>query len=212
MSHKFEQGKDVIIEAVVEKLLKKEPESQAVFCAQFARQFLNTVALDDLRDWSIDGLYGAVVNFWSLIQTRSPLQTKIRIYNPDYERDGWQITHTVIEVICDDMPFLVDSLRMVLNRMGLALHLIVHMGGIRVTRDANHDISGVLPRQGEVYPGVIVEAPVFLEIDRQTDKAVLEELHRQFEHALQDNRAVTQDWLVMRQHVITMKLMKAKPF
>ena len=201
MSHKFEQGKDVIIEAVVEKLLKKEPESQAVFCAQFARQFLNTVALDDLRDWSIDGLYGAVVNFWSLIQTRSPLQTKIRIYNPDYERDGWQITHTVIEVICDDMPFLVDSLRMVLNRMGLALHLIVHMGGIRVTRDANHDISGVLPRQGEVYPGVIVEAPVFLEIDRQTDKAVLEELHRQFEHALQDNRAVTQDWLVMRQHV-----------
>lgn len=201
MSHKFEQGKDVIIEAVVEKLLKKEPESQAVFCAQFARQFLNTVALDDLHDWSIDGLYGAVVNFWSLIQTRSPLQTKIRIYNPDYERDGWQITHTVIEVICDDMPFLVDSLRMVINRMGLALHLIVHMGGIRVTRDANHDISGILPRQGEVDPDVIIEAPVFLEIDRQTDKAVLAELNRQFEHALQDNRAVTQDWLVMRQRV-----------
>jgi glutamate dehydrogenase len=201
VSHKFEQGKDVIIEAVVEKLLKKEPESQAVFCAQFARQFLNTVALDDLHDWSIDGLYGAVVNFWSLIQTRSPLQTKIRIYNPDYERDGWQITHTVIEVICDDMPFLVDSLRMVINRMGLALHLIVHMGGIRVTRDANHDISGILPRQGEVDPDVIIEAPVFLEIDRQTDKAVLAELNRQFEHALQDNRAVTQDWLVMRQRV-----------
>lgn len=201
MSHTFEQGKDLIIETVVERLLKKTSDTQAIFCAEFARQFLNTVAVEDLRDWSIDGLYGAVVNFWSLIQNRQPQQTKIHIYNPDYDRDGWQTTHTVIEVICDDMPFLVDSLRMVLNRMGIALHLSVHMGGIRVTRDANHVINGVLPRQGVVDSNVITEAPVFLEIDRQTDVAILEELNRQFEHALQDNRAVTQDWLLMRQLV-----------
>lgn len=198
MSHTFEQGKDLIIEAVVERLLNNTSDTQAPFCAEFARQFLNTVAVDDLQDWSIDGLYGAVVNFWSLIQERAPLQTKIRIYNPEYERDGWQTTHTVVEVICDDMPFLVDSLRMVLNRMGIALHLSVHMGGIRVTRDANHIVNGVLPRQGIVDSHAITEAPVFFEIDRQTDAAVLTQLHRQFEHVLQDNRAVTQDWLQMR--------------
>ena len=201
MSHKFEEGKDLIIDVVVDRLQKKLPSPQAGLCAEFARQFLNTVALEDLEAWSVDGMYGAVLNFWSLIQTRTPGQTKIRIYNPDYERDGWQTTHTVIEVICDDMPFLVDSLRMAINRMGLALHLSVHMGGIRLKRDKDHNVCAVLSRQGEVGSNVLVEAPVFLEIDRQTDPAILDELCRNFEHALADDRAVTQDWLLMRGRV-----------
>jgi glutamate dehydrogenase len=39
---------------------------------------------------------------------------------------GWQSTHTIIEIVNDDMPFLVDSVTMEVNRQGLTLHLIVH--------------------------------------------------------------------------------------
>ncbi|MDI1352349.1 MAG: NAD-glutamate dehydrogenase, partial [bacterium] len=120
MSYKFEEGKDVLIEAVVEKIRHSMAGEQSVFCAEFAKQLYSTVALEDLREWDLEDLYGAVVNFWSLISERAPNETKIRIYNPDFERYGWQTTHTVVEVICNDMPFIVDSLRMVINRMGIA--------------------------------------------------------------------------------------------
>src|SRR5262245_36760010 len=138
MSYKFEEGKDLIIEAVVKKIKETMTGEQMEFCAEFAKQLYNTVALEDLLEWQIDDLYGAVVNFWELITERQPQETKIRVYNPEFERHGWQTTHTVVEVICDDMPFIVDSLRMVINRMGLIAHLIIHMGGIRVKRDKNN--------------------------------------------------------------------------
>lgn len=202
MSYKFEEGKDVLIEALVDKIKHSMTGDQTDLCSEFAKQLYGTVALEDLKEWAIDDLYGAVVNFWSLIAERSPRETKIRIYNPDYERKGWQTTHTVVEVICDDMPFIVDSLRMVINRMGLASHLIIHMGGIRVKRDKKNKVIELLPRNGPFVPqDVLQEAPIFMEIDRITDPKVIEELHKNMEKVLEDNRAVYEDWGKMRAEV-----------
>src|SRR4051794_4141847 len=128
MSYKFEEGKDLIIEAVVAKIKQKMSPEQAELCAAFAKQFLGTVAVDDLQEWNIDDLYGATMNFWACMQNRAPHETKIRIYNPEFERHGWQTTHTVVEVITKDIPFLVDSLRMVITRLGLVSHLVIHLG------------------------------------------------------------------------------------
>lgn len=203
MSYKFEEGKDLIIDAVVEKLHQKMTAEQANLCSEFIRQFYGTVAFEDLREWDVEDLYGASINFWSLIQQRSPNETKIRIYNPDFERHGWQTTHTVVEVISDDMPFVVDSLRMVINRLGLSFHLIMHMGNFRVIRDKKNNVVEVLPRTGSVNTNenASIEAAIFIEIDRQTDASILEDLHRNFERVLEDNRAVVQDWLPMREKV-----------
>lgn len=201
MSYKFEEAKDVIIDAMVAKIKKTMPGKQALLCAEFARQFFSTVALDDLQEWDLDDLYGAAVNFWELIQKRAPNEIKIHIYNPDIEQHGWQTTHTVIEVFCKDMSFLVDSISMVVHRMGFSSHLIVHMGGIRLVRNAKHEVVEILPRQGEADPKAIIEAPIFIEIDRQTDPAILEELRANIERALTDNTAVSEDWQLMRERV-----------
>ena len=198
---KFEEGKDLIIEAVTDRLFQKMPAGQAELCAEFVRQFYSTVALEDLQEWDVEDLYGAAMNFWSLIQTRELNETKIRIYNPDFERHGWQTTHTVIEVLTKDMPFIVDSLRLVLNRMGLTCYLAIHMGGIALKRDAHHQVTKVLPRGTPQEKDVLVEAPIFLEIDRQTDVLMLQELHQNFEEALADTRAVVDDWPTMREKV-----------
>lgn len=201
MSHKFEEGKDVIIDAVIQQARARLPAPQADFCAEFARQFYSTVALDDLREWTIEDLAGCAVDFWSMIERRAPGEVKIRIFNPNREQEGWHTTHTVVQLVCDDMPFLVDSLRIVINRMGLALHLVIHMGGIRLTRGDAHEVTAVLPRQGAVHQPFITEAPLFLEIDRQTDPAVLTELYQQFMLMLKQNTAVVEDWPQMCERV-----------
>ena len=201
MSKKLEQSKDIIINAVVNKIEQEMEANQAKLCSEFVRQFYRTVALDDLNEWEIEDLYGAAANFWALIKHRAPHEIKIKIYNPDFERHGWQTTHTVVEVICDDMPFLVDSLRLVVNRMDLVSHLIIHMGGMYVERNKDNDIVKILPRSSDLPKGTITEAPIFMEVDRQTDIKVLEELQKNLERTLSDNRAVVEDWLPMREKV-----------
>lgn len=205
MSYKFEEGKDNIIDAVVEKLESKVGGKQGIFCAEFARQFYGTVALEDLSHWSIDDLYGAIINFWSLIQHRAPNETKIRVYNPDLEQHGWQTTHTVVEIITEDMPFLVASLRMAIYRMDLVSHLIIHMGGLRLKRNKDNEVTAILPKslsyEKDHKEGQSMEAAIFIELDRQTDPHILKNLYESFESVLDDNRAVVKDWPLMREKV-----------
>ena len=40
--------------------------------------------------------------------------------------EGWDAPHTSIDVVIDDMPFLVDSVTMALDRRDLGVHLVVH--------------------------------------------------------------------------------------
>jgi glutamate dehydrogenase len=204
MTYKFEEGKDLILDAVVNKIHKKMNQAQARLCSEFFRQFFGTVALEDLQEWSTDDLYGAAVNLWNLIETKQPLETKIRIYNPDFERHGWQTTHTVVEIISEDMPFLVDSIRMVVNRLGLSSHLIIHMGGLQIERDADNRITKVLPSSVKEKCGAKTIAPIFMEIDRQTDAELLDELHKKLDKVLEDNTVVVEDWVVMRDRVSDM--------
>jgi glutamate dehydrogenase len=31
------------------------------------------------------------------------------VYNPTFDQDGYDSTHTIVDIVTDDMPFLVDS-------------------------------------------------------------------------------------------------------
>ncbi|HVT62326.1 MAG TPA: NAD-glutamate dehydrogenase, partial [Legionellaceae bacterium] len=201
MSHLFEEEKKSIIDLIVLHIEKKLSKKHAALCSEFVRQYFMTMSIEDLKESSIDDLYGLAVNFWSLIRTRQPNETKIKIYNPNIEEHGWKNTHTVVELICDDMPFIVDSLRIVLKRMDIGLFLTVHMGGIRLIRDKEHQISAILPRFEEAVPRMLIEAPILMKIDRQNDPTVLKELESQFHRVLIENRAVVDDWDLMRKKV-----------
>ncbi|MEE3918345.1 hypothetical protein V2I01_06240 [Micromonospora sp. BRA006-A] len=56
-----------------------------------------------------------------LAQQQVPGELKLRIHEPDAEQH-----HTVVEIVTDDMPFLVDSVTALLNSRHLDVHLLVH--------------------------------------------------------------------------------------
>lgn len=201
MSYDVEKGKVKIIDSLIKRLNEHMPSLEAPLCARFAKLFLNTVSPEDLAEWHIDDLYGALVHFWEEMRTREPNETRIHIYNPEFERHGWQTTHTVVEIITKDMPFLVDSLRIALNQLHIISHLVIHMGDFCVVRNKDHTISDVLPRNAKLPSNISVEAPVLIEIDRQTDPNVLKNLEEHLRKAIHDNRIVVDDWGPMRKKV-----------
>jgi len=191
--------KDELLDKVVARVREQMTEDQAPQVEEFARQYYGWVDAADLEDRSPIDAYGAALSHWSFAGRREPGERKVRIYNPHFEEHGWQSTHTVIEMVNDDMPFLVDSTRMEINRQGYAIHMILHPV-MNVRRDAEGRLIEVLPPDTE-EEDAISESVIHVEVDRQTEPSVLEDLKESIEKTLADVKAAVEDWLEMRGRV-----------
>ena len=81
---------------------------------------------DNFVDANPEELHGAATQHHRLGLSRTPGQASISLYTPDCERHGGHAPHTVIDIVTDDMPFLVDSVTMVIYNRGLAIHRLMH--------------------------------------------------------------------------------------
>jgi glutamate dehydrogenase len=192
-------GAESLIEQITELVRAKLPAEQAAEAAEFARQYYRQVATEDLAERTLADLYGAALSHWHFARSFSGGTPKLRVYNPRLDEHGWQSTHTVIEIVNDDMPFLVDSIAMEVNRQGLTMHLIVHPV-MKVRRDAEHRLLGVARQRDE--PEGRFESLIHVEVDRRTDAKHIGELHDGLLRILGDVRAAVEDWKAMRQAVI----------
>ena len=165
----------------------------------FLTRYYTGTSPDDLAERKAGDLYGAAVAHLNLARRRAPGRPKIRVYNPRIEQHGWQSTHTIVEIVTDDMPFLVDSVRMVLNRRGYTSHLVVHPV-MRFHREEDGRIKALLAVE-DAGEGSIVEAVIHIEADRQTEQEVLDAIEAEMRSALDDVRAAVSDWSGMREQL-----------
>jgi glutamate dehydrogenase len=117
----------------------------------FVRHYYGLADAEDVVSRSVADLYGAAMAHWQLGQKFVCGEPRIRIYNPTLDQHGWHCSHTVIEIVNDDMPFLVDSVTMEINRQGLTLHSAFHPV-YRVKRDAGGKRVAVAPGGGLLRP------------------------------------------------------------
>src|SRR5215211_3136898 len=191
--------KDELLDKVVERVREQLPEDQAPQVEEFVCQYYAWITPEDLAERSPIDLYGAAVAHWSFARQRTPGSAKIRVYNPQFEEYGWQSTHTVLEIVTDDMPFLVDSTRMGVNRQGHAIHLILHPI-MKVRRDDEGRLVEVLAPDAD-EEDAISESVIHVEVDRQTEPDVLQELYDCIERVFEQVRAAVEDWPDMREQV-----------
>jgi glutamate dehydrogenase len=191
--------KDELLDKVVARVREQMTEDQAPLVEEFARQYYGWVDAEDLENRSPIDAYGAALSHWSFAGRREPGEWKIRVYNPHFEEHGWQSTHTVVEMVNDDMPFLVDSTRMEINSQGYAIHMILHPV-MKVRRDEEGRLIDVLPPDSD-EEDAIAESVIHVEVDRQTEPEVLEDLKGSIEKTLADVKAAVEDWLEMRERV-----------
>lgn len=192
--------RDALITRVTTVLNNQLPAEQKELVGQFARLYYQRVALEDLQARGVETLAAMVISHWQQLYQRLPNQCKLHVFNPQLNKDGWQPSATVVQLSYDDMPFLVDSMQMEINRLGLATHLIIHIGGIKFQRDAQHQIIGVYPADAQVADAS-VEAPIYFEIDRQADPVTLQTLQTTLLRILHDVHATVSDWSIMRQRL-----------
>src|SRR5882672_1312850 len=125
---------------------------------------------------------------------RAPRETLLRVSNPRPE-DAPDGSYSVVELITDDMPFLVDTLTMSLAETGHAVQLIAHPI-LQVVRGR----SGRLLRMGERRAAQTPrnESWQYLRIDRIADEQERGALRARLLAALADVRSACEDWQAMR--------------
>ncbi len=184
--------KEAVIDRLVGLLQERLPKHEIEPVIHFARLYYARSAAEELLSLSLENLYGSLLSHWHLVGRRKPGTPLIHVYNPVYEEHSWQSPHTVIEVVTDDMPFLVDSLNICLVRQGVTIHVTLHPVISIQRNDAGH-ITAIAPPNAE-KKGHTTEAVMRFEVDRQTAPEELAALHAGVERTLNDVRLVVEDW------------------
>ena len=163
-------------------------------------EFLDCYFVDaelDGSDATPEELVGAAVQHFRLGEARATGRALTTLYTPDFDRHGWHSPHTVVDVVTDDMPFLVDSITMVVYRHGLVIHRLLHPL-LGAEREQDGRLRRTTPRGA---PGSRPESWIHLEIDRIGDPKLVDALHQEILSALADVRAAVEDGPLMQQRM-----------
>ncbi|MGA9279367.1 NAD-glutamate dehydrogenase [Ilumatobacter sp.] len=113
----------------------------------FLRDYYRQVPDTDAGDRRIDDIYAAGLAHFRLGRVRRASDVLVEVLSPDFERDGWQTDRSILLFITSDIPFLVDTVRIVLERFELGIHLLVHPM-LAVDRDEDGALTSVAASAG----------------------------------------------------------------
>lgn len=182
---------DVPLPSIVFEELKKSgfptkrlDEAQFFISAFFARIASNDITLHTPAEWAT-----VIAGLMDFMQQREPGRAAVRV------SDAGHTARSAVEIVTDDMPFLVDTVSMVLSGYS-PIHAVLHPV-VKVRRDP----AGHAQRIGD--EGGAPESVMHFEVDNLQDESIKAQVKSQIEGALEDVRAAVRDWDAMRQKAIS---------
>ena len=168
---------------------------------QLASRFFNHYPLEELVGRRLSDVFGSLHQWWQFIQQYPGDQPKIRLFNPGHAEDGWVCPHTLLVVLQRDMPFLVDSIRIELNRRNIAIYAIKSTV-LNLVRDSRDQLVAFDDDQPEGTNNNVgkasKEALIVMELSARSDSLELDEIVASLRRILADVARVVADYQPMR--------------
>jgi glutamate dehydrogenase len=181
-----EQRRDELIE---------QAASAAPDIADLIRLYYRYIPPEEVTDTDPVDLVGIVRSHRRLAADRVPGRPTVRVFNPDPEADGWRTAGTVVQLVTDDMPYLVESVTAALIRTGLPVHRVVHPIVV-VNRDVvGGELRDILTSAEADDPpaDALAESWMSIEVDLITDATRKREITNDLKNVLNDVREVVED-------------------
>jgi glutamate dehydrogenase len=200
MAARAEERKNEAVEAVAALATRRLGDGRAAAVARFVRRFYSHVPPEDILARAPEDLYGAALSLWRFAETRLPGRARLRVIDPTAEQDGWRSPRPVVEIVNDDMPFLVDSITAALAGEGFTVHLVIHPI-LGVERDGAGRLTALVDDaagNGHGSAAGLRESFMHVEIAAESAAARLDALPEVLERVLGETRAAVMDWAAMR--------------
>jgi glutamate dehydrogenase len=191
----LEQAKNELLD----RAAALDSEDRTGTVREFLHRYYRHVAAEDVVARSAEEVLAAPLAHRQLAESRPQGTATVRVSTPGAEDGGGLPPHSVVEVVCDDMPFLVDSVTAELSRHGRAIHLVIHPQLV-VRRDVAGrllEVCNASTAQGG-GEGAVVESWMHIEIDREPDAGERDRLAADLDRVLRDVREAVEDWPKMR--------------
>ncbi|WP_426370493.1 NAD-glutamate dehydrogenase [Pseudocolwellia sp. HL-MZ7] len=202
----------VILDNVAELIHQKVPKALAPLVHKFSQLLYGNISTLDLNNRNDSDMYGATLSLWNTLNEHKDQHPIIKVFNPQVSKHGWKSSHTVIEVIVRDMPFLVDSLRIALGRLGLTPHLMLN-SPIKIIRDKSNKIIDLSAASDTKFKETIIETAFFIEVDRITEQSLLKNIVKELDSVVSDISLTVTDWKPMKDKLSeTIKSIKKASF
>ncbi len=178
--------------------------------AEFARRMLQRVPLAELEEMEVGDLAVMASEYLEFARRRVTGEVNLRVYNPERDQHGWSSTRTIIEIVNDDMPFLVDSVVLALSDLGVSVQLVVHPV-MRIERDQGGHLMSLVAEDDDQSGRQ--ESLMHLQVERQTFPESLARIEERIRLALADVRRAVTDWkpMLSRAGEIATELPKTHP-
>jgi glutamate dehydrogenase len=164
----------------------ESPEAAARLRA-FIAAFYEHAPPADVSERSAPDLCAGALALWHFAARRQPGEARVRVYNPVAATDGWTSPHTIVEIVNDDMPFLVDSIAAAINERGGEMRLAIHPV-VSILRDGAGDLVDFGGAAGATESWM--QIAITRERGAMARAALVEALRR----VLDDVRAAVSDW------------------
>jgi glutamate dehydrogenase len=180
------------------RLIQEAATRASGISSDFVAVLFGRTAPEDLAQCSADALAAfAKGAFAHLNAARRKGHHDLRIFNSLADAG---MGSTVIEVVNDNMPFLLDSTLAQVDALDLDLHLVAHPI-IAVERDAAGTLTRYVAETGDAPPTMRRESLIHIHVARIVDPDLLERLRQGLDKVYSDVRLTVEDWRAMRARV-----------
>ncbi|MEM9336218.1 MAG: NAD-glutamate dehydrogenase, partial [Pseudomonadota bacterium] len=198
MSKKQQRRRSDVRNQLIDRIVATRPKSSVLQnrgqINLYLREYFRDVPYEDMTGRSPRSLAHSALTHLELGRRKRKGQSLVSIFNPSVDEHGFESSYTIVEMVNDNMPFLVDSVAAAIMRHDLDIHITVHPV-LRVKRDSKSNVAEILSFDSEAGR---LESFVHFVVDKETDKHELKLLENEIHRALADIRLAVRDWVPMR--------------
>src|SRR5690606_37810906 len=116
----------LLIKEITSDLSSKKKDKFKELFKEYIKIFYSGCHSKDFVTYSPDELLSLASSSFDFFREKPKNKFKIRLYNPTKGKDGLENGYTVLDVINDDMPFLVDSMIIQFDRLNIEIKNVIH--------------------------------------------------------------------------------------
>ncbi|ASJ75581.1 NAD-glutamate dehydrogenase [Granulosicoccus antarcticus] len=180
--------RQALIETIMEALPRSLDASHKEQLTQFIPAYFEYVPNEELAQISADDLAGTALAHWQLARNQGDETHSHAVYNPTFDKHGWQSAHTIIQIVARDQSWLVSSMHANLERLGHTVHRIIHPI-LSVERTAEGQwlrLTDTAPKESLIH----IEIDAITEEDQPTVRQSIDELFKTLAIIRHDSAAV----------------------
>jgi glutamate dehydrogenase len=159
----------------------------------FAEKLLRHISAPDWQTLAPEDILALIEGFWDHASVRLVSTPRLRVFTRTLHQSD--TLRTVVQMVNDDMPFLLDSTLALLRRYNLTPHFVLHPV-VRVERDTQGVLTGI--GGPHAIDQFIYESFIHIELEQVLNLEEQQKLVDELKYLLAEVRHAVTSWDIMR--------------